>query len=184
MLVECRPVAAYVVPAGNARRDPGDGRDGRLHWRMVIGTDGRGGGAPARQEEDGTAADALRTVERVMAEFDDLPPEVVVAEEVARLSTEGPPPYTAVEFALAQHGIIEPSPHLLVVRADGDDPRGVAREMAGRLPAILTASRFTRATWSSPSIRRACSPCAIVRPRIRRVGLRGTRMPRVGTCRS
>jgi uncharacterized protein YkwD len=68
-----------------------------------------------------------------------------VANELAGLMTgESTPQYDVIEFALAHHGIIEPSPHLVVVRASGDDPQAVANELAQRLPPLMASNRFVR----------------------------------------
>lgn len=67
-----------------------------------------------------------------------------VAEAIAAFSDDSPPPYAAVEFALAQHGIIEPSPHLVVVRAGTGQLADVAEELRGRLGEVLAAAQHTR----------------------------------------
>ena len=67
-----------------------------------------------------------------------------VAEAIAAFSDDTPPPYAAVEFALAQHGIIEPAPHLVVVRAGSGALADVANELRGRLTEILTAGAHAR----------------------------------------
>jgi uncharacterized protein YkwD len=45
--------------------------------------------------------------------------------------------YTLVEFALQHNGIIEPSPHLLVVWGDIDSPELIVQQLAPRLAEIL-----------------------------------------------
>ncbi len=57
---------------------------------------------------------------------------------------EGVVPYTLVEFALQHHGIIEPSPHLLVIWGPIDDPDSIVAQLAPRLPELLTESGATR----------------------------------------
>lgn len=40
-----------------------------------------------------------------------------IADDMARLSSTGrPPPYRAIEFALARYGVVEPSPQLVILR--------------------------------------------------------------------
>ncbi|MBC7792243.1 MAG: CAP domain-containing protein [Clostridia bacterium] len=40
-----------------------------------------------------------------------------IADDMARLSSSGhPPPYRAIEFALARYGVVEPSPQLVILR--------------------------------------------------------------------
>jgi uncharacterized protein YkwD len=71
-----------------------------------------------------------------------------VADEVAELvDGSRPPPYEIVEFSLAHHGIVEPSPQIIVVVAEPDDVAGVGQELARKLPSILGAgprARFSR----------------------------------------
>ena len=67
-----------------------------------------------------------------------------VADEMAGFLGDGPPPYDAVEFALSHHGIIEPSPHLLVVRMQDGDDDGVAAELESKLPAVVAQASFSR----------------------------------------
>jgi uncharacterized protein YkwD len=67
-----------------------------------------------------------------------------VAGEVAQVMRDRPPPYSLVEFALAHHGIIEPSPHLLVLAAERTDVDGILEELRGRLPGILAGAHFSR----------------------------------------
>src|SRR5262249_29597519 len=88
-------------------------------------------GSPARRYNDGgpavPATPLIERVEQIMRESAGTPPVIdgrlcAVAGELAALADDAPPPYDAEEFALAFHGIIEPSPHLLVIRmTDGDD---------------------------------------------------------------
>lgn len=41
----------------------------------------------------------------------------IIADDMARLSSSGrPPPYRAIEFALARYGVVEPSPQLVILR--------------------------------------------------------------------
>ncbi|MEZ4368737.1 MAG: CAP domain-containing protein [Kofleriaceae bacterium] len=57
---------------------------------------------------------------------------------------EGVVSYGLVEFALQHHGIIEPSPHLLVVWGDLDDPDEIVAQIAPRLPELLGSGADTR----------------------------------------
>jgi uncharacterized protein YkwD len=67
------------------------------------------------------------------------------AAELARVVDERAPlAYKAVEFALHRHGIIEPSPHLIVIWGPIDKPGPIMEQLASRLPSIVTAGRFTR----------------------------------------
>lgn len=67
-----------------------------------------------------------------------------VAAELAELLAEGPPPYDAIDFALSHHGIVEPSPHLLIVKMRGDDTAPVVAELRRRLPEAFAGTRFAR----------------------------------------
>jgi uncharacterized protein YkwD len=68
-----------------------------------------------------------------------------VATEVAGLMKgDAPPVYDLIEFSLSFHGIIEPSPHLLVVRMQGADVDGALKQIAQELPATLATGTFSR----------------------------------------
>ncbi len=112
-------------------------------------------GPPAARYNDGgppVPASALRvvqTVARIAEQSGRAAPApdgrlCAVAAELATLVGDGPPAYDAEEFALAYHGIIEPSPHLLVIRVGDGDDDGVAQELGARLPPILAAGSFVR----------------------------------------
>ncbi|MDX2090135.1 MAG: CAP domain-containing protein [Kofleriaceae bacterium] len=59
-------------------------------------------------------------------------------EELAAIvPEEGVISYTLVEFALQRHGIIEPSPHLLVVWGDIDSPEVIVEQLKPRVQEIL-----------------------------------------------
>jgi len=51
--------------------------------------------------------------------------------------------YRIIEFALQRHGIIEPSPHLLVLWGP-DDPSALIEQLRKRLPTIMANGAFTR----------------------------------------
>jgi len=57
---------------------------------------------------------------------------------------EGIITYSLVEFALHRNGIIEPSPHLLVVWGDIDSPEAIANQLRPRLAEILTDGATAR----------------------------------------
>jgi uncharacterized protein YkwD len=52
--------------------------------------------------------------------------------------------YNAVEFVLQRQGIIEPSPHLLVVWGNVDDTPAMMKELAPQVPEILAAGSSSR----------------------------------------
>ncbi|HEY4238516.1 MAG TPA: CAP domain-containing protein [Kofleriaceae bacterium] len=59
-------------------------------------------------------------------------------EELAAVVDENSAvPYALVEFALQRNGIVEPSPHLLVVWGDVSAPQAIAEQLAPRLPEYL-----------------------------------------------
>jgi uncharacterized protein YkwD len=66
-------------------------------------------------------------------------------EELAQVvPEEGIIGYSVVEFALQRHGIIEPSPHLLVVWGNIDEPQLIVDQLRPRLPEILGEGTMTR----------------------------------------
>jgi uncharacterized protein YkwD len=68
-----------------------------------------------------------------------------VARELAEVVPEDSPvAYPLVEFAMHRHGIIEPSPHLVVIWGPIDDPDASLAELEERLPDILASGRFGR----------------------------------------
>ncbi len=58
--------------------------------------------------------------------------------------TGGPVSYTLIEFALQRHGIIEPSPNLVIIEGDAKHPEAIVNELKTRLPEILSAGKFGR----------------------------------------
>ena len=52
--------------------------------------------------------------------------------------------YSLVEFALHRNGIIEPSPHLLVVWGDIDSPQLIVEQLQPRLAEILADGATAR----------------------------------------
>ncbi len=65
--------------------------------------------------------------------------------ELAKVVPEnGVVAYNVVEFAMQRHGIIEPSPHLLVVWGQIDDAQAVVDQLAPRIPEILAAGSTAR----------------------------------------
>jgi uncharacterized protein YkwD len=59
------------------------------------------------------------------------------AELAQVVPEEGIVGYSVVEFALQRHGIIEPSPHLLVVWGDVDDADQIVEQLRPRIPELL-----------------------------------------------
>jgi uncharacterized protein YkwD len=60
------------------------------------------------------------------------------ADEIAEVvPDEGVVPYRLVEFAMQHHGIIEPSPHLLVIWGPLDDPSAIVAQLEPRLAELL-----------------------------------------------
>lgn len=65
--------------------------------------------------------------------------------DLASIAPEGGPiPYTYIEFALHRQGIIEPSPNLVIIEGDIDNPGNIANELRSRLSEILSSGRFAR----------------------------------------
>ncbi len=94
-------------------------------------------------------ADAIiREVERVSTSLGKPAPApdgrlYAAARELAEVAPDdGPLAYSLIEFALQRNGIIEPSPHLVVVWGPTDD--SLVSSLAERLPSILGSNEFAR----------------------------------------
>jgi len=74
------------------------------------------------------------------------------ADEIAEVvPDEGVVPYALVEFAMQHHGIIEPSPHLLVIWGPLDDPAAIVAQLKPRLAELLATGAGGRlGVGSSP----------------------------------
>jgi uncharacterized protein YkwD len=57
---------------------------------------------------------------------------------------DGQLPYQLVEFALQRHGIIEPSPDLVIIWGSLDDPAPMLEQLRPRLPSILASAPSSR----------------------------------------
>ena len=66
------------------------------------------------------------------------------AELAAVVPEDGPLAYPLIEFALQRHGIVEPSPHLVMIWGPLDDPAPIVEQLRERLPAILATGTFAR----------------------------------------
>ncbi|MCG8421315.1 MAG: CAP domain-containing protein [Proteobacteria bacterium] len=66
------------------------------------------------------------------------------AELAAVVPEDAPLAYPLIEFALQRNGIIEPSPHILVIWGPLNQPQAIIDKLSERLPAILGAGTFTR----------------------------------------
>jgi uncharacterized protein YkwD len=67
------------------------------------------------------------------------------ATELAAVVPEAAPlAYQVVEFAMQRHGVIEPSPHLLIIWGPEDQPIGTTAELSERLRGILGEAEFSR----------------------------------------
>jgi uncharacterized protein YkwD len=68
-----------------------------------------------------------------------------VAQDLAPVATESAPiPYGLVEFALRHHGIIEPSPHIILIWGPLDQGKLIADQLGERLPAIFADNAIAR----------------------------------------
>ena len=103
---------------------------------------------PAPRSELGDAV--VREVERVSAQIGKPAPVAdgrlfAAARELAEVAPQDLPlVYSLIEFALQRNGIIEPSPHLVVIWGPTDDADEIVKSLADRLPAILGAADFAR----------------------------------------
>ncbi|MEZ0311986.1 MAG: CAP domain-containing protein [Myxococcota bacterium] len=77
-----------------------------------------------------------------------------VAEDMARLSGTGrPPPYRAIEFALARYGVVEPSPQLVILRTrEGESLDHVVAELERQIDSPLRSMPPRRVGAGSVSI--------------------------------
>ncbi|HLL25006.1 MAG TPA: hypothetical protein VK427_22885, partial [Kofleriaceae bacterium] len=66
------------------------------------------------------------------------------AELAEVVPEEGVIAYSFVEFALQRHGIVEPSPHLLVVWGDIDSPETIVSQLRPRLAELLADGATAR----------------------------------------
>lgn len=77
------------------------------------------------------------------------------ADEIAEVvPDEGVVPYALVEFALQHHGIIEPSPHLLVIWGPLDDPAAIVEQLRPRLAELLAGGARARLGVGASGLRR------------------------------
>ncbi|HEU5057686.1 MAG TPA: CAP domain-containing protein [Kofleriaceae bacterium] len=103
---------------------------------------------PAPRSELGNAV--VAEVERVSAQLGKPAPVAdgrlfAAARELAEVAPHDLPlVYSLIEFALQRNGIIEPSPHLVVIWGPTDDADEIVKSLADRLPAILGAADFAR----------------------------------------
>jgi uncharacterized protein YkwD len=67
-----------------------------------------------------------------------------VGELAQVVPEDGPLAYPLVEFALQRHGIIEPSPHLVIIWGPLDDPAPMLEQLRPRLPSILASAPSSR----------------------------------------
>jgi uncharacterized protein YkwD len=102
--------------------------------------------APASELGDAV----VREVQRVAAQIGKPAPVpdgrlFAAARELAEVAPQDLPlVYSLIEFALQRNGIIEPSPHVVVIWGPTDDAGEIVKSLADRLPAILGAADFTR----------------------------------------
>jgi uncharacterized protein YkwD len=65
--------------------------------------------------------------------------------ELAAITPEDTPlPYSMVEFAMHRNGIIEPSPHLVVIWGDEDNPQDILDQLEERMDGIMSSGVFRR----------------------------------------
>jgi uncharacterized protein YkwD len=66
-------------------------------------------------------------------------------DELAEVTpVDTPVTYSLIEFALQRNGIIEPSPHMVIIWGDMDEPEEIASQLRERLGVILASGRFRR----------------------------------------
>jgi len=57
---------------------------------------------------------------------------------------EHPPAYPLIEFAMQRNGIIEPSPHLIIIEGDMDNPGPILEQLRDSVPDILASGSYER----------------------------------------
>lgn len=111
--------------------------------------------APAPPDDDPLAAAVVNAIRDAAVEAGMPAPAIdgrlyAAARDLAAVVPEDAPmKYPAVEFALQRHGIIEPSPHLMVIWGPIDDPQAIMEQLAGRIPEILQSGPFARIGFAS-----------------------------------
>lgn len=107
--------------------------------------------APAAPVPRSPLSDAiLSAIDETCAQIGCTPPApdgrlFTAVHELAGIVPEsGPLPYPLVEFALHRHGIIEPSPHLVIIWGPLDDPAPMLEQLRPRLPSILVSAPSSR----------------------------------------
>lgn len=116
--------------------------------------------APPAAEPPSDLVNALSSmVQRHAHELEQAPPTLdprlcTVAEDMGRLSSGGrPPPYRAIEFALARYGIVEPSPQLVILRTrEGESLEHVVTELERQIDAPLRSMPPRRVGAGSVSL--------------------------------
>jgi uncharacterized protein YkwD len=68
----------------------------------------------------------------------------VAADLAGIMEQDGLPPYQAVEFSLGFHGVIEPSPHLIVVSAAAGQEESAVAAVREKLPEVIASGSFAR----------------------------------------
>lgn len=107
--------------------------------------------APAAPVPRSPLSDAiLGAIDETCAQIGCAPPApdgrlFAAVDELAEIVPEsGPLAYPLVEFALHRHGIVEPSPHLVIIWGPLDDPAPMLEQLRPRLPSILVSAPSSR----------------------------------------
>jgi uncharacterized protein YkwD len=155
-------LAAVAAAAGCARTgqtsqpslratDPGDGQPQRIVFAPKDEPAGSYNDPPVTAPPSTPIGDAvIARIEELSAELGKAPPApdgrlFAAATDLAGVTpSRGTVAYRLVEFALQRHGIIEPSPHLLVIRGPIADPDAVLEQLSLRLVTILAEGKFAR----------------------------------------
>ena len=91
----------------------------------------------------GAVGDAAKQVGHAVPIAD--PRLFAVANDLAPVATEdGPIPYALVEFALRHNGLIEPSPHIILIWGPLDSGDLIADQLRKRLPQIFESTQISR----------------------------------------
>ena len=108
------------------------------------------GEAPAPPDSSVLATRIVAEVGRIAGELELTPPRrdgrlEAAARDLAPIIPDNAPlAYPVIEFALQRHGVIEPSPHLIIVRGPAPDASETIKQLLDGLDRILQTGRFSR----------------------------------------
>lgn len=79
--------------------------------------------------------------------------ELALRELTKHVGADGAVDYGPIGFYLQKHGVIEPSPHLIVSRGGSADPRAVAQELSETISKTLSAEPYQTIAVATANVR-------------------------------